>query len=308
MSSLRNVTVAPASDFGAAELTALWNRAYEGYFVPIAFDEQRFARHLRRGNVDLALSRVMVADGAACGISLVGRRGERAYLAGFGIGGSHRRQGLAGQLIGAQIAALSQARIGQALLEVIEQNPARALYRQAGFTELRMLEVLEWGAEARAFFSAHVPAHVLDTAALAAVHAACSALCRPTWRRELPTVQDAVEREGAVALGVRQGAATRAYAVLPRSQDPQGVLLDAAAIDNDAAHQLLDMLALAHPGVRWRLVDEPPDSALCRAAFARGAATVIRQVEMALTVQTDAHAHDQAQAQAQAPTVFSFSP
>ncbi len=308
MSSLRNVTVAPASDFGAAELTALWNRAYEGYFVPIAFDEQRFARHLRRGNVELALSRVMVADGAACGISLVGRRGERAYLAGFGIGASHRRQGLAAQLIGAQMAALSRARIGHALLEVIEQNPARALYRQAGFTELRMLEVLEWSGEARAPSSApaHVLAHALDTAALAAVHSACSALCRPTWRRELPTVQDAVEREGAVALGVRQGAVTRAYAVLPRPQDPQGVLLDAAAIDDDAAHQLLDMLALAHPGVRWRLVDEPPDSALCRAAFARGAATVIRQVEMALTVQTDAHAHDQAQAHA--PTVFSFSP
>jgi hypothetical protein len=47
----------PASDFGRDELTELWNRAYEGYFVPIAFDAQRFERHLRRAGVALALSR-----------------------------------------------------------------------------------------------------------------------------------------------------------------------------------------------------------------------------------------------------------
>lgn len=286
------LTVVPASTLGAAELTALWNRAYEGYFVPIAFDEPRMARHLRRGAVDLALSRVIVAGGERCGISLVGRRGHRdngghrAYLAGFGIGSAHRRQGLARQLIDAQVEALSQAGVSRAFLEVIEQNPARTLYRQAGFAQLRTLEVLEWGTEARW----PVPAETLSAASLAAVHAACSALCRPTWRRELPTVQDAVEREGAVALGVRQGASVSAFAVLPRPEDPQGVLLDAAALDEDAAHRLLDLLATARPGVRWRLVDEPPESPLCRAATARGATTVIRQIEMALTLQPDSPA------------------
>jgi ribosomal protein S18 acetylase RimI-like enzyme len=287
----------PASDFGRDELTELWNRAYEGYFVPIAFDAQRFERHLRRAGVALALSRVLVAaDGQACGISLAGRRGERGYLAGFGIAGSHRRQGLGQQLIGAQVAAFSQARIRQALLEVIEQNPARALYRQAGFEALRTLEVLEWTAEPRD--PAPATAHALDAATLAAVHHACSALCRPTWRRELPTVQDAIAREGALALGVRQGAATLAYAVLPRPEDPQGVLLDAAAVGEDAAHRLLDMLALARPGVRWRLVDEPCGSPFFRAVTARGAAPVVRQVEMALTLQ----------AAPDAPTVFPLSP
>jgi hypothetical protein len=50
---------------------------------------------------------------------------------------------------------------------------------------------------------------------------------------------------------------------------------------------LLDALATARPGTRWRLVDEPEGSPLLRAAGARGAVPVIRQVEMALTLHQD---------------------
>jgi len=274
------MAVVPATDFSRGELTALWNRAYEGYFVPIAFDEQRFERHLRRGEVELSLSRVIAVDGAACGISLAGRRGPRGYLAGFGIAGSHRRQGLATQLIEAQTAAFSQARIAQAFLEVIEQNPARALYRQAGFEEVRTLEVLEWQLDKHRRQASTRP----EPAALQPLHSACTAISRPTWRREWPTVLDALVREQAVALGVWRHDTLCAYAVMPPAGDGQGALLDAAALDETAAHELLDALATARPATRWRLVDEPVGSPLSRAASARGATLVIRQIEMALTL------------------------
>ncbi|MBJ2155167.1 GNAT family N-acetyltransferase [Variovorax sp. IB41] len=272
------MVVVPAADFTRGELTALWNQAYEGYFVPVRFDEPLFARHLRRAVVDLALSRVIVADGTACGISLSGRRGQRGYLAGFGIAGTHRRRGLARQLIAAQAEAWSKAGLHRVFLEVIEQNPARALYGQAGFEELRTLDVLEGSFEARGT----VATKELDHADLAAVHTACAALSRPTWRRELPTVLDAIDNENAIALGVTRGTALVAYAVVPSTGN---ALPDAAAIDEAAAHDLLDALAATRPGTRWRLVDEPTGSQLFHAATVRGATAVIRQIDMALTIE-----------------------
>jgi len=270
------MAVVPATDFTRGELTALWNQAYEGYFVPVRFDEPLFARHLRRAVVDLALSRVIAVDGTPCGLSLAGRRGQRGYLAGFGIAATHRRQGLARQLIAAQAQAWSRAGLHRVFLEVIAQNPARSLYGQAGFEELRTLDVLEGSFQARSA----VAARPLDHADLAAGHTACAAVSRPTWRRELPTVLDAIDNESAIALGVTRGTAIVGHAVIASAGN---TLLDAAAIDEAAAHDLLDALAATRPGTRWRLVDEPTGSPLFNAATARGATAVIRQIDMALT-------------------------
>lgn len=269
----------PATEFDRSELTALWNRAYENYFVPIAFTEPLFERHLRRANADLALSRVLAIDGAPHGISLAGRRQGRAYLAGFGIAGAQRGQGLARALLEAQLSVLRDAGMREVMLEVIEQNPARLLYLKAGFAELRPLVVLE-GALAQGLAFAGV---ALDAAALASAHALCNAATRPTWRRDIPTVLSAVAAEGAVALGVKRGAAVVGYAVYLEGGG-NNALLDAGALDEAAACDLLDALACAHAGTTWRLVDEPADSALFGAALARGLASGIRQVEMQLTL------------------------
>ncbi|MCY1515963.1 hypothetical protein D9M68_505680 [compost metagenome] len=279
-----NFDIVPAANFGTDELTALWNRSYEDYFVPIAFDRAMFERHVRRAQADLGLSRVIVAEGEACGLSLVGRRGPRAYLAGFGIASAQRRRGLAKQLIEVQLRDLAAAGIAQVQLEVIEQNPARQLYRQAGFIETRTLEVLEGSFEPRADAASTAP----GTDALAALHAACAAVSRPTWRREWPTVQGALAHDGAVALG----AATGGYAILLPPALPLHMLLDAAAPDEASAHALLDALAQARPGARWRLVDEPEGSPMHRALAARGATVVIRQIEMTATLQPTSSSSD----------------
>ena len=265
----------PADRFSRAELAALWNRAYEHYFVPVAFDEQRLARHLRRADVDLAQSRVLVADGEPAGLSLVGRREARAYLAGFGIASAQRRRGLGRRLIEAQCAVLQAAGVQEVALEVIAQNPARLLYADAGFEALRSLELLEGTLEMRT-----TRPEALGRAELAAVHDRCSAIVRPTWRREWRTVLDAIEHEHAVAIGVRQAGDIAGYALLPEPARHDGTLLDAAAIDEPAAHALLDALSAARPGTGWRLVDEPEGSPLLSAAKARGLAPALRQIEM----------------------------
>ena len=269
----------PAAEFGRGELTALWNRAYENYFVPIAFTEPLFERHLRRAGADLALSRVLAVDGALHGISLVGRRQERAYLAGFGIAGAQRGRGLAKALLEAQRAVLADAGMREVVLEVIEQNPARMLYRKGGFVETRPLAVLEGTlSQGRAFAGV-----ALDAAALASAHALCNAGTRPTWRREIRTVLDDVDAEGAMALGIQRGDAVVGYAVYLEN-GCHSALLDAGALDEDAASELLDALACARAGTVWRLVDEPLDSVLFRVATARGLAPGIRQVEMRLAL------------------------
>ena len=125
------MAVVPATDFTHGELTALWNRAYEGYFVPIRFDEQLFARHLRRAAVDLALSRVIAVDGIACGISLAGRRGLRGYLAGFGIAQTHRRHSRWGIQSSARPIPLCCSRHGLSRCHTREQGPRRLFFRIA---------------------------------------------------------------------------------------------------------------------------------------------------------------------------------
>jgi GNAT superfamily N-acetyltransferase len=270
-----DIAILPAEQLSRSALAALWNAAYEDYFVPVSFDAQRFARHLRRADVDLGLSRVLMAGGEPAGLSLVALREARAYLAGFGIVRARRRRGFARLLIEVQLAALPSAGVGELALEVIEMNPARTLYSHTGFEAIRPLELLEGTLDACAMEPV-----ALDPVELAAVHQRCSAVARPTWRRELPTVLDALVHENAAAIGVRRGETVVGYAALPEPARHDGTLLDAAAIDEAAAHSLLDMLSSVRPGTRWRLVDEPGDSPFFRAAQARGLVPVMRQIEM----------------------------
>lgn len=261
-----------AQGLGLGELAALWNRVYEGYFVPIVFSEEAMARHLRRAEVDLALSCVLQGEGGPCGLSLAARRGDRGYIAGFGIASEARRKGLGQRLIAEQLARLRDAGVREVQLEVIEQNPARALYRSAGFVEQRPLVLLE-GTLGTASTEVSTGA-----ASLAEAHAAAHGARRPTWRRELSTLQGCIAHEGAASLALPRACATWMDAGGKR------VLLDAAAADDAAAQQLLAALAARFAGDELRLVDEDPATPFARAALARGWREGLRQVEMTLSL------------------------
>src|SRR3569623_885049 len=101
----------PASALSPAELTVLWNRAYESYFVPLVFTEAILSHHLRRSGVELDRSLIGRIDGELFGLSLVAIRGERAWIGGFGVAVEHRRKGLASRIMSEHVMRFALAGI-----------------------------------------------------------------------------------------------------------------------------------------------------------------------------------------------------
>jgi GNAT superfamily N-acetyltransferase len=128
------VNVVPADRFSLAELAALYEPAYEGYFVPVQVDEATMRFMVEWWDIDLARSRVVEGKGFA----FLAVRGERAWIGGVGVVPSARRQGIARALMESVLAEAP----GEVTLEVIEQNvAAKRLYDDLGFEPTRMLEV-----------------------------------------------------------------------------------------------------------------------------------------------------------------------
>jgi ribosomal protein S18 acetylase RimI-like enzyme len=273
--TLANLNITPADRLDLPALTELWNLAYSGYAVPLNFSSEMLQRHIDRSGASLAISRVLWREGVACGISLAALRGERGYLAGFGIGPEARRQGLGALLLEAQVDAWHQQGLKQARLEVMEANPARHLYAQAGFVAQRRLLLLQ-GALSNAAQAAVAALQPVPLDTLSRLHDRLNAASPPTWRREWTTVRQAVQAPGAAAWQLTGGGA---YAVVLPTPSAT-VLLDAAASDAGAAAALWAALAAQHPGARWRLVDEPAQTPLAQAALAAGLQAPLAQVEM----------------------------
>jgi ribosomal protein S18 acetylase RimI-like enzyme len=128
------------ADFGLASAAEVLTRSFADYPVPIPSSPAILLGMVRQDSVDLAMSRVCVADGAAVGAALIARRGWTSRLAGMAILPEARRRGL-GRKIMAQLLAEANARGERAMvLEVIEQNaPAVRLYEGCGFAKVRRL-------------------------------------------------------------------------------------------------------------------------------------------------------------------------
>jgi GNAT superfamily N-acetyltransferase len=130
----------PASNYPMPDLVQLLNLSFESYLIPVHFDIPYFLNMLRKDNVDLSLSRVLLADGEPAGIGLIARRGWTSRLAAMGI-----VKGMRGKKAGSWFMArlIQEARERgdrEMLLEVIEQNePAVRLYKNHGFQTVRRL-------------------------------------------------------------------------------------------------------------------------------------------------------------------------
>lgn len=255
-------------------LATLWNRAYDGYYVPLSFKPEQLDRHVRRAGVKLDLSRVGRIEGLTFGLSLAASLGEQAWIGGFGIAPEFRRKGLATRLIQAQCEALDAAGVKRTRLEVIDFNPARRVYEAAGFTAQRELLLLEGrspdGGEAGCALS-------FDEVVQA--HGAAHDPAPPTWRRSLPSLVKTLMEERAVIVGVKRGESVAAFAVCVPELS-RVVLIDAAAADLRAAEALLSALGARWPHTPLRLVDEPGEGPIARAWTAAGFEVPLRQVEM----------------------------
>ena len=268
------LTLAPASSFTPDDLAAVWRQAYDGYYVPLAFDAEQLMRHVTWSGIDLALSVVGHMDNRAFGLSLVARDGDRAWIGGFGVAPAFRRKGLATQLMQGHAERLDAAGIGSTRLEVIDVNPAAEVYRRAGFVETRTLDV--WSGElpeaGRTF-------EALELDDLAEAHPRLHGV-EPSWRRGLKRLRLILaDQPEARVLGVRRDGRVVAFAIILDLPDRFG-LFDAAAQDLEAARDLIAALAAERPAAQIRLVDEREGSPVAEALAEQGFTVGMRQFEM----------------------------
>ena len=129
----------PSDQFSYAELAELFTRGYEGYFVPMHFDEPTLRYMVDTWDIDLARSRVA----PDAGLANLAIRGGRAWIGGIAVVPDQRRHGVGRALMEA-VLELAPPTV---LLEVIDANePAIKLYESLGFEKTRVLEV--WRVEA----------------------------------------------------------------------------------------------------------------------------------------------------------------
>jgi ribosomal protein S18 acetylase RimI-like enzyme len=129
-----------ASTYPIPQITDLFTRGFERYFVPIHINETILFTMLRRDGVDLNESRVLLKDDEPIGVALIARRGWNSRLAAMGIISTARNSG-AGTWVMHQLIEEAHSRGDkEMLLEVIEQNIAGVkLYQKVGFQTVRRL-------------------------------------------------------------------------------------------------------------------------------------------------------------------------
>src|SRR5512133_430028 len=88
-----------ALDFSLAELADLFTRSFAGYFIPVNMTVPTLAGMLRRDGVDLAATRILLADGVPAGFGLIARRGWTSRLAAMGIVEALRGKGAGSYLM-----------------------------------------------------------------------------------------------------------------------------------------------------------------------------------------------------------------
>lgn len=131
------------ANFGA--LVAAFNDAFSDYLVPMRVTEPRLREICARRGVVLELSPAAFEGEriVAYTLNALGTWNgvPSAYDAGTGVAPSHRRRGLARELLEVSFPALRARGATQMILEVLEQNErAVALYRALGFEVTRRLQ------------------------------------------------------------------------------------------------------------------------------------------------------------------------
>lgn len=243
----------PATVLSVRELADLFTRGYEGYFLPMIFDEAAMRMFIDAFDVDLARSRVAFLDGEPVGVANLAVRGDRAWIAGIGVVPPARRHGVGLALMEA-ILAEAPATV---TLEVLEQNePAIALYRRLGFETSRLLEVWSLAEELAAVEVKEVEPKPLGLDDL-------------PWQRA-----DGSLPPDAIRLDAGDGA------VVLRAAGPAVSVLQLRAPDVDTAVLLLQ--AARSRGDSLRFVNVPEGDVASEALARLGGVVELRQLEMVL--------------------------
>ncbi|WP_051271137.1 GNAT family N-acetyltransferase [Shimazuella kribbensis] len=126
------------------ETIQVWNEGFDGYFVPIKFDEATLISHLFQGDISPTLSFIALLDGKPAGIVLNAVReinGKKiAWNGGTGVTKAYRGSGIGQAMIHHSIQIYKENHVELATLEALEQNEsAIRLYKKMGYQETKTL-------------------------------------------------------------------------------------------------------------------------------------------------------------------------
>jgi ribosomal protein S18 acetylase RimI-like enzyme len=262
-----SVALEPASTLSAAELAAAFMASYEGYFLPVTVDEATYRFMARSWDFDLDASRVAFDGGEPVGICNLAIRGEDAWIGGVGVVAGRRGQGIGKQLMHVAEEEARARGLKRIWLEVLVQNaPAIALYEKLGYEHVRELEV--WSLP-ELEFQKHKARSVPVAQAQERIRAERSA--REPWQRADETVANLEEVE---ALESERGA------VLFRRSGERVSLVQAVAVDETAARELLHSFPAAATSLNW--LNGPEGDPFNAAIATLGGTQSARQHEMLL--------------------------
>lgn len=268
-----------------AALLAAFERVYANYVVPVHATAEWLQGHLDHNDVVREDSPLWV-DGAGdvAALGLLGVRGSRGWIGGFGVAPDHRGQGLSRSLARDMLERAARRDLSQVQLEVIAANTlAIRTYRSAGFTTRRDLIVYVRPGDApalRADASAVRDADA-DVVLGAAVDARGEhALPGACWQREPASM---LGRGGLRALTIGEGPDA---GFLLYGSGPSGVrLAGLSASGDDQVGALMAGLVARVPGLPCSVLNEPDDSPYRGALESLGFVERLRQHEMVVKIE-----------------------
>jgi GNAT superfamily N-acetyltransferase len=117
------------------------NTVFQEYLLPMAFSAEQFELHVRCNDIDVTASPLWYDDeGKVLAAALLGVRGKRGWVGGFGVAAEYRGRGYARELLEELKDAARAKRLETVQLEVLPENGAAIrLYERGGFQTQRSL-------------------------------------------------------------------------------------------------------------------------------------------------------------------------
>jgi GNAT superfamily N-acetyltransferase len=251
---------------GAAAL----NRVFERYLVPIHFSSEQLHLHMSYNDVDPAASPLWYDDdGGVLAAALLGIRGHRGWIGGFGVAPEHRGRGYAMQLVDTLKQTARERDLRTIQLEVLADNvPAIQVYEKARFKHTRTLHSLE-----RILETSAKPPNYITAPAAEFIDNPDSV--RPCWQREPATLKN-----GAVSTAVTDGTS---YALF-RYNAHSAQILKLNATDTQSLNALAEAIAAGRDFQSILILNEPNESPITTYAKTSNWTEPFTQIEMHLTL------------------------
>jgi len=268
--------VRPLTGISFDTLAAAFNDAFSDYAVPMTMTAEALEMMQRRRGYVPEASLGAFDGERIVGFALTCIDGDRAYNSGTGVAVSHRRHGIARELMNRVSELLAARGAISYLLEVIESNErAVALYRSVGFEERRRFQCWRHVGRASARPGGLKPAlRVVEIANADLDAIASNADVELAWQNSVVAIRRAIEPH--VVLGDENGAVV----FFPKSGDLPLLTVRRDARRCGIGTQLL-AAAVARAGKPLRILNvDDRDRGIAAFMTATGAEPLVRQIEM----------------------------